>query len=250
MSEILFTKPAAFTTGIIANTLQGGILPNDSACNLRGAGTISWLLRFDTSAGTLETGGARASATPAGPYTFDTETLNLGGTAFQVQPVTLSAPLSGSCTFDSAAGDLMMPLFLNAAGSSVVLLPLHDLRLHSGRMTAEHDCIGRYDAEALSPASSCQPDATHPAFQTGATLDGLITLAEADTVLVTSVSQTLCVILSGNPSMYGTQSGGITHCNGTFQGDWCAATNQAATSTCSDAVHVSAKFAAQAVTIQ
>jgi hypothetical protein len=35
-----------------------------------------------------------------------------------------------------------------------------------------------------------------------------------------------------------------------FQGDWCAATNQAATAGCADAVQVSATFAAQAVTIQ
>jgi hypothetical protein len=250
MSDIQFTKPTVFTTGILGNVIQGAIPPNDPACNLSGQGSASWLLRFDTSAGTLETGGARPTTSPAGPYTFDNEMLNLGVTAFHVQPVTLSAPLSGSCTFDSTAGDLMMPLFLNTSGSSVVLLPLHDLRLHAGRMNAEHDCIGRYDAEGLTQANACQPDATHPAFQTGATLDGLITLAEADIVLVPSVSQTLCVILSGNPSMYGTQSGGVTHCNGTFQGDWCAATNQAATSTCSDAVHVSAKFAAQAVTIQ
>jgi hypothetical protein len=256
MAEIVYTKPAAFTTGVVASILQGSTAPNDTACNLEGSGTISWLLRFDTVAGTLETGGAKPVASPAGPYTFDDETVMQGAFSFAVHSLLLTAPLGAGCTFDSNDGDVTLPLFQNSAGTSPVLLPLTSLRLHGG-MTADHGCIGRYDAEGLDPANACQPDTLHQSFTGGAALDGLIVLEDADKVVVSPLQESLCVLLAGNAATFGTSGpNGSQVCkrgaNGAilFQGDWCAATNQAATATCADAVQVAATFAAQAVQIQ
>ena len=256
MAEIVYTKPTAFTTGVVASILQGSTAPNDTACNLDGSGTISWLLRFDTVAGTLQTGGAKPVASPAGPYTFDDETVAQGTFSFAVHPVTLTAPLSSGCTFDSSEGDVIVPLYQDTTGTSPVLLPLRSLRIHAGTMTADHGCIGRYDAEGLDPANACQPDTLHRSFTTGAAADALMVLEDADKVVIPQLQESLCVLLAGNAAMYGTPGpSGTQVCkrgaNGAilFQGDWCSATNQAATATCADAVQVAATFAAQAVQI-
>jgi hypothetical protein len=192
---------------------------------------------------------------PAGPYTFDDEMVQQGANVVHVQPVTLMAPLSTTCTFDSTPGDVIMPIFLDAMGTSSVLLPLHSLRLHAGTVSADHGCIGRFNAEGLDPANNCVGDATHPEFTTGASADGYILLEEADKIVISALAETLCVLLSGNASMYGVQQGSTVVCKRdtqnkiVFQGDWCAATNQAATSSCADSLAMSAKFAAQAVQI-
>jgi hypothetical protein len=257
MAQIAFAKPATFSQGVVANVLQGGVQPNDKACNLQGTGTISWLLRFDTTAGTLETGGAKPVASPSGPYTFDDQMVMQGANTLHVQPVTLTAPLSASCSFDSTPGDVLIPVFLDAMGTNVVVLPFHSVRLHAATMTADHGCIGRYNAETLSAANSCQPDATHPQFTSGGVIDGYMLLEETDRVVIGVVQQTLCVLLSGNATIYGAPGpGGVTVCKRdasntiVFHGDWCAATNQAATATCFDSVQLNATFAAQAVQIQ
>jgi hypothetical protein len=257
MAQITFAKPAVFTQGVVASVLQGAVTPNDMACNLNGSGNLNWLLRFDVTAGTLTTGGAKPVASPSGPYTFDDEMISQGTNTFHVQPVTLMAPVSASCTFDSTTGDVNIPAFINGVGSSAVVLPLHSLRLHAGTMTADHGCIGRYDAAGLDPANACQPDPTHAQFTGGASADGYMLLEETDRVVVTQLQQTLCVLLSGNAAMYGTPGpGGVQVCKRdasntiVFHGDWCAATAQPASATCYDSVEVSATFAAQAVQIQ
>ena len=257
MAQIVYSKPAALTQGVVASVLQGSTTPNDTPCNLEGSGGISWLLRFDTVAGTLQTGGAKPSSSPAGPYAFDVETVTQGAATFAVQPVTLTAPLGAGCTFDSTEGDVVVPLYENTSGAQPVLLPLRSLRLHAGTLSDDQSCIGRYNAAGLDPSNSCQPDATHQAFTSDAAADAFILLKDADTSSVAVLQESLCVVLSGNAVMYGNPgAGGETVCkrdaNGNilFQGDWCSTTNQAATATCADAVQVSATFAAQAVTIE
>ena len=232
-------------------------MPADAACNLNGSGTLSWLLRFDTVAGTLQTGGAKPSMAPSGPYAFVDQMLTQGSTTFHIQPVTAPAPLSATCAFGASLGDLVFPMYLDAAATQVVLLPLRALRFHDAAMSADQGCIGRFDAAGLDPANGCAPDSTHPLFLDGGALDAFMTLEQTDTVVIASLNETLCVTLSGNASMYGTKNAsGLTVCKRDasnkiiYPGDWCAATNAAASPTCSDAVELQASFAAQAVTIQ
>jgi hypothetical protein len=252
--QIAFTKPAAFAAGIVASVFQGNAQPNDPACNLEGTGTFSWLLRFDTSSGMLETGGAKPSMLPAGPYEFVDQMVNVGGT-FMVAPVETLAPLSPVCGFDAAIGAINVPIFLDAAATSLVLLPLSALHFHDGTLSPDLGCIGRYNATNLDPANSCLSDGVHPTFLPGASLDAFISLEQADQVTISALQETLCVLLTGNAAMYGTKnSQGVTVCKRDasnkliFQGDWCAATNQPGG--CADAMATSATFAAQAVKIQ
>ncbi len=257
MAELDLTTPPALATGIVASILGGDIMPDDMACNLDGQGLFSWLLQFDTTAGTLKTGGARPVTDPTLGYAFDDEMITQGTTTFQVQPVTYQATIGASGQFSTATGqNLVMPIFLDASGTSVVLLPLQKASFTMGTLSASHDCIGSYNAAGLQPSNSCQPDSTHPQFIDGATLSGYITLANANEVIIMSLDETLCVLLSGNSSVYGTTGPtGVQVCtrnaNGDilYQGNWCDATNAAATSTCADSVSVSGNFAASSVLI-
>lgn len=257
MSWVRFTKPSAFTTGIVSGIIEGAATPSNAQCNLPGSATFSWLLRFDLAAGTLTTGASKPSPSSAGPYTFVDEMLNLGGTPFHIQPVKLMAPLASDCTFESSAGDVLLPIYLDAGGSSMILLPLRAVRITDTKLTPDHSCIGRYNAEGLDPLNTCLSDAQHPTFVPGGHVEAFMTLEDADKVLISPLSQTLCVLLSQNASMYGTKdSMNVTVCKRdaankiVFKGDWCAGTNQAANGTCSDAMRVLSSFAAQGVQIQ
>lgn len=255
MAQIAFTKPAPFTSGIVGNVLGGAAMPADDACHLSGAGTFSWLIRFDLPTGNLLTGGAKPTAAPAGPYSFVDETVSTGMGTLHVQPVSLAAPVTPTCKFDSGPGDLVMPIYLDSAGTQALFMPLHGVRLH-GAISPDHGCIGRYNAEGLDPANACFPDDATPAFQDGGLLEANILLEEADKIPISSLNQTLCVLLTGNPAQYGAPGpNGMTVCkrvNGkiVFPGDWCSSTDQPASPTCTDAVRLTAGFAAQAVTIQ
>jgi hypothetical protein len=257
MAQLTFTKPTAFTQGIVAQVLAGNVMPSDFACNVNGSGTISWLLRFDLATGTLKTGGAKPTANPAGPYTFVDEVIQTGQTQIHVQPVTFTAPLSASCTFSSSVGDMVLPAYLDASGTQVILLPMHGLRFHDGTISADLGCIGRYNAEGLDPANSCLPDDQHPSFLDGAALDANMTLEETDQIVISALNESLCVLLSGNTTMYGTKNAqNVTVCKRDannkilYQGDWCAATDAPATNGCADAVRLSASFSARATAIQ
>lgn len=257
MAELDVTSPTALTSGIVKTTVAGNVTPNNKSCNLDGAATFSWLIQFDTTAQTIKTGGAKPVSDPTMGYSFDDEMITQGGTTFHVQPITITgvAP-DASGNFSVTTGqDLIVPIFLNDTGSSVVLLPLHQARLTMGTLSSNNNCIGTYNAAGLDPANSCQPDDDHPQFISGGKLDGYITLEEADTVVISAISQTLCVLLSGNASMYGTTPSGSSTavCKRDsnnkilYQGGWCSTTNSAGG--CADAEQLAGNFAASSVKI-
>jgi hypothetical protein len=262
MSEVDFTAPPSFAAGAVAQVLAGATQANHAACNLEGTATFNWLLQFDTAAHTLTTGGAKPVQDPTQGYAFDDEMITQGAHVFHVQPTTFPGVAPNAAgNFAVASGqDLIMPIFLNAQATSVVLLPLHQARLGLGMLSCNQSCIGTYNAAALQPASSCLPDpnAAPPIrqFVTNAVLDGFITLEEADAVIISSIMQTLCVLLSGNASMYGVPGpGGVTVCRRdatmqiVYQGGWCAMTNMPAISGCANSEHVAASYAASSVLI-
>src|SRR5262249_32723137 len=117
MSHLTFSSPKAFTTGVVSTVVQGNVMPNDKACNLDGAATFSWLLRFDPQKGALLTGGARPSMSPGGPYHFVDEVVPLpGAPPMQVAPTLLKLLQPGSCAIDTTPGDVVMPIYLDVSG--------------------------------------------------------------------------------------------------------------------------------------
>jgi hypothetical protein len=256
MSEVDFTSPVALGTGLVKNILNGAVPLDLNTCNLSGSATFSWLLQFDTQAMTLKTGGAKPVADPTQGYDFDDEILS----GLHVQPVTFPNVVPDATgAFSVAQGaDLVVPIFLNAAGTSAVVLPLHQARFSHGQLSSNNDCIGTYNAAGLDPANSCVPDSTHPLFLDAASLDGYINLEEADQVIIMATNASLCVLLSNNSAMYGipsAEAGGAIVCKRDaggkilYQGDWCSTTNAAATSTCADADQAKANFAASSIKI-
>jgi hypothetical protein len=257
MSELDLTSPPALATGIVTNIVASSMALDIPSCSLTGSGTFSWLLQLDTQAMTLKTGAARPVTDPTQGYAFDDEMIS----GFHVQPVTFAnvAPDTAGQFSVTQGADLVIPIFLNNAGTSLfLLLPLHQARFTAGQLSSNNDCIGTYNAAGLQPANSCEPDSTHPQFIDGGSLDGYITLEEADQIIITAINESLCVLLAGNSTIYGVTSadaGGATVCargsNGNilYQGSWCAETNTAATLTCADAVQLKGNFAASSIKI-
>jgi hypothetical protein len=172
---------------------------------------------------------------------------------YQVTPKEADAPLSAGA-FSADVGDIIVPIFLDAAASTHVLLPLKATKL-LGTLSEDRNCIGKYNADKLDPANSClaEPPDTLP-FENAGALEGFITLEHADGVIIEDLKQSLCVLLSGNAQMYG-DAGTPNKCKRdmagkiVYQGDWCAATNASADASCADAMKLSANFAASAVSI-
>lgn len=253
MSELDLSKPAALASGVIAQVVASAVPLHVPACNQNGTATFSWLLQFDTTAGTLKTGGAKPAADATTGFSFVDEMI--GGA--HIQPVTFTAKPDASGTFSIITGmDLTIPVYLDASGSMAVVLPIHEARFTSGTLSSNQNCIGVYNGTGLDPANSCVPDPTHPGFITAGTVDGYITLAEADSVVVDKVSSSLCAILTnGNGTYTTTNAQGISVCKRDsnnailLPGDWCASTNAAATSGCTDAVQLAGNFAASSVKI-
>jgi hypothetical protein len=193
---------------------------------------------------------------PTQGYSFDDEMFTQSSHSFHVQPSTAPnvTPDAAGHFAQTAGFDLIVPIFLDSAGTNAIILPLRQARL-SGTLSSNGDCIGTYNAAGLDPTNSCQPDITHPQFLDAGKIDGFMTLEDADTVLVSPIAETLCVLLSGDAAMYGTTMGAITVCKRDasnkilYQGNWCAATNAAATSACADSVSFAANYAASSVQI-
>ncbi len=246
MSQVKFTLPAALDNPVLAGAVASAMLLDLPVCNLFGAGTWSWLLQFDSGAGTLRTGAALPMADPFTGYSFID--------AMGISPAVMDAPVAGDGSFAAAVGvDLMMPLAVTPDPGGAILLPLRGLIL-SGTVSADQGCIGRFNAEGLDPGNSCLPDDQTPAFLSGGAMTAYIVLEEADVIDVTTIGQSLCVLLSGDPATYGDGAVPIARCKRdpdfmeiTFKGDWCDETNQAATASCSDSVRITADFAASSV---
>jgi hypothetical protein len=256
VAQLDVALPVSFSQGAVQGMIASAALPDDAACNQMGTGTFSWLLQFDTKAGTLTTGGARPVADPSQGYTFDDETITAGSASFHVAKVTVSAGETPECAFSSAtAADLVvLPVFTDPSGANVMLLPLHHLVFDSGRISADNGCIGRYNAGGLT-SSGCMPDALHPTFVDDASVSAFFVLEEADTVDVPMLGASLCVILSGDAQGFGDGATPVAHCKRDgagqvlFKGDWCSSTDAKATPACADALRFSAQFAAVGATI-
>jgi hypothetical protein len=253
MSQLTFTSPMALTQGLVKAVVSGGVTPNIPSCNVNGPALFSWILQFNTSASTLQTGVAKPVADPTQGYTFVDEIMMQGGVPFHVHPVTFpDLVLAPDGSFSVGTGlDILIPIYLDATGTNAVIIPLRAMRMFAGRLSPDHDCIGSYDAEGLDPANGCIATDARPAFIDGASADGYVTLEDADTVVSTGVGMTLCVLLTGDGDG-GTPVSKCKRMNGTIRakGDWCSTTNAAATVGCADADRLAATFAASAIRLK
>ena len=251
LSQLTIVQPAALAQPFIAGIIGDGVFINLPQCNVSGEGTFSWLLYFDFAAGTLITGGALPKSDPTSGYCFMQEVAS--GIGPVEVPITVDA--SGGFETTTALPSLVVPIFLDITATSRVLLPLHELNLSNAVVSANHNCIGSFNAAGLRPIDNCKPnpDMDIDYYVNGGHLEGYITLEEADTVDVDLLGKSLCVLLGANDNLY-SDGGSPAKCtrdgNGdiVLKGDWCSVTNTAGG--CQDAMVLAADFAASAVELE
>lgn len=258
MSQLVVTTPKVLAEGLVAGIVGEGVTLDREACYLTGGGTFNWLLEFDTATGKLRTGGAKPELDPTKGYCFVEETI----AGVPVAPIEFDAavdPATGSFSASGAIAKVHVPIYLDIeAQGEPVLLPLSQARMFNGTISGDRNCIGRFDVAGLTAYNNlCFPDPDNGVytFENGAELDGFVTLEEADGVIVDVLNQSLCVVLSGDPDMYGTTDA-VKKCTRDgmgkiiLQGDRCAATYPDTAAGCADSVFLAAKFAASGALIR
>jgi hypothetical protein len=248
LSQLSITAPAVLAEPLIASIVSDGVYLNAPSCNLQGLGTFNMLTIFDKTADTLTLAGAFPETDPSNGYCIVNDTAN------EVMPITVPANLMADGSFSTDPIDrIVVPIFLDLGGdlNNAVFLPLSQGRISGGQLSADQNCIGSFDLATLRPEFECAPDPEY--FINGADLEGFITLEDADAVVVDVLQQSLCVVLSGDPNMYG-DMGDPQRCtrdmNGAIvlQGDWCSTTNSAGG--CADSFQLQARVAASAASVR
>lgn len=248
-------SPAA----LAAPFMQDSIITEKStlkepACNMNGKGQFNYLMQFDTAKKELTLGGGVPQAL-IGP--------TLDGTCWaeftdpksglEVKQYTAAYTESGG-KLEATLDKFVMPIYLEdkATVDSAVLVPLHQMKF-TAKLSDDKNCVGRYAPEGLQKGLSCQPTEGQFAWEADGTYEGYITVEEADKVMVVTLSQSLCVVLTGDPSKWlGTDrdcktSKGFAS-DGMPKGDWCSKTNSAGG--CQDSWKLVIDFAAQAIKIK
>lgn len=244
ISQLAFQKPTALTIGIAGAALSAGFAPNVPSCELPGTATANWLLQIGP--GEVKMGAALPVADPTAGYAFTDRQID----QLHVQPVVWNIVPDASGHFVASSGvDANLPIFLDADASLAVTLPVRSLEIDA-TLDPTRSCIGGFDPASLDPKSGCAPVESGASLTTGSgTIDGWISLEEADGVILSTLGQSLCVVLSGDPAQYG-DGASPARCKRdgndeiAFLGDACSNA-----SGCHDAVTFSAKFAASSVKI-
>jgi hypothetical protein len=219
-----------------------------TACGENGQGLFNWLISVDTVNKTVTTGGAPQSTDPFGVgYCFFNQTIGSN----HVGPVTTTATFTGNNTFTTAPlkETLNIPIFQKANNyTDVVILPISGAYFNDVTVSNDGNCIGAVNNNSLTPdtcvdsnprgADSCSR------WHTAGSLDGYITLANADMVPIALLNgESLCVLLLGLQGMT-TCGEAVTKPGGMGGGNYCSTGGS-----CTDSFWLSADFAASAVTV-
>jgi hypothetical protein len=247
MAQLTIVKPAALVTETVSGIVSKGVNINLPACRVSGDGTFSWLFHFHRTNKTLRTGGAKPALDPAAGYCFDSDPKN------GVAPVTVPIELGTDGTFETGPlARVIVGIYIDQTATSAVYLPLRQVRFTAGKVSADQNCIGRFNADGLTLENNCKPDpaAGVDYFIDGASLDGYILLDEADTVLVPQLGNaSLCTLLTTDASSQVEKGKCKRDAGGKIllEGDWCSTSNKPLD--CKDSFRLEGKIAASAVTI-
>ncbi len=242
--------------------VQDSIITKKSAlfepdCNLEGSGQFNLLMEVDTAQKKVTLGGGVPQAVLGAPkdgtcYASFTDT----GSGLTVAPTTADYTEQSDGTLEALFPEFVMPIYLEDAvtSDSYVLVPLHEMTF-TAKLSDDKNCVGRYAPEQVNPDLLCQPDQGEFAWKTGGRYEGYITVEEADNVFVVSLGETLCVVLTNDPSKWKgpspdascKTSKGFTETGALPKGDWCSTTNSA--DGCQDSWRLVIDVAAQAIPI-
>lgn len=253
LTSIEVVKPDKLAQQFIQGAIiDNGVSLNQQECNEGGEGTFTWLFQFDPSTNKLKTGGGLPVKDPKAGSCFVT----LTNTSLPVGPIEVDVTIDGN-NFSASGIDVNVPVFLTPDDTTnALVLPLHDVEF-SGTFSDDHNCIGRFNGDLLTPVNNCAPDtSTTPPqrfWENGGTLKGFITIEEADKVFVEELDSTLCVFLAGANEWKGSAKDCATSDNWIAgmrpDADWCSTTNAPADASCKDAWRLEGQFAGAAFQI-
>ena len=255
LRRLFITAPEHLAAPIIQSSVVDlGINLAAPSCGELGNGAFSWLLRVDTTANSIVTGGAPPSADPFGTgYCFYQYTLVGDAGSHTVGPGQATATFTDG-GFSSAPIPLLnVPIFLSpdagaADPSNVVILPLRNAVIHDATLSADDNCIGNFNAKALNSTCTIDDPSSCSKWHTAGAIGAFITLEDADKVFVTLTGETLCPLLTQTQKDSNT-NGCVRDGNGQIvaKGDYCS--TSASPGGCQDSFWLSATFAAAAVKI-
>lgn len=252
----------ASPTALASPFVQDAIITKKSTlfeptCNLDGSGQFNLLLEYDSANQKLKLGGGVPQAV-LGPIADGTCYASFTDTAsgLDVKPVEAPTTINADGAVEAKIPFFVMPIYLEdkVGQDSYVLVPLHEMTV-TAKLSADKNCVGRYAPERLDEGLGCQPNESEFAWDPGGRYEGYITVDEADKVFVVSLGQTLCVVLTGDPSKWKgpspdsscKTSKGFAETGAMPKGDWCSTTNSAGG--CQDSWRLVIDVAAQAVPI-
>ncbi len=258
LAQLEVTAPAVLTSKVVKDLIGSGVNINLDKCNIPGKGTFSLITEFDLKGGKIKTGGGLPAASPADGYCYANDPAN------KVAPVEVAAHFtagpSGTTFATDAIAKIVMPVYQDATAKSAIFLPVSQAKLTDGTISADHNCIGSFNAAKLQPSNNCLPDPDTGVnfFTNAAKLDGFVTLEEADAVQVPQLTETLCALFVGTDSAavakYVDGAASPKKCKRTdgktidLKGDWCSTSNSAGG--CQDAFKLTANLAASAVKLK
>jgi hypothetical protein len=256
LRKLFITEPPTLASVVVQTTvIDTGIdLAAPQCGDISGTGAFNWLLRVDPTGATVLTGGAPPSPDPFSVgYCF----YNYQIDGLTVSPSMVSASFDGGTFTTSPIPLLNVPVFLHpdagaANPANVIILPLRQAVLQQTSITNNDNCIGSFNAVALAGNCVVNDPSSCSKWLTAGALGAYMTLEDADSVPLSILPSTLCVLLTG---MHGTSpnDAGINTCprntDGSIsaKGDYCSTTQSAGG--CADSFWLSATFAASAVTI-
>ncbi|MFO0551707.1 MAG: hypothetical protein U0271_25200 [Polyangiaceae bacterium] len=263
MSHLTVTKPTALTDPTVTNLLTKGITLDYTECKssdglslFTGQGTFNWILEIDKTASTLRTGGAVIETDPTKGYCFVDDTI--GG--FAVAPLTTNIAIAADGSFEiQDVRDVVVPVFTDVNDpSKVILLPLRGVSIFDAALSTDNNCIGTFNSANLDPGNLCLESTDTPMFIDGASLQGYVTLEDADAVLVPELGNaSLCALIAGAQYVDQATKKCQRDANNAivYQGDWCQGAMEGdpggpADASCADAMQLQATFAAAGATLR
>jgi hypothetical protein len=246
------SAPPALAKSFIQKTVLNQGIDLHGFCGENGDGTFSWLIQLDTANNKVTTGGAAPTTDPFGiGYCFVNKMID----GLAVAPVTVGMTKGSDGTWASdTIPKLYVPIYPPML--SPIVLPISGATVKQVTLSPDNNCIGTYNPNAIVSinGSVCLDDITAcDRWITAGSLGGFITLEEADGVLVPQLNESLCVLLSGDPSpIIGPAPQMEKLCERTNgkvnqKGDYCS--NPAGPGGCADSYWLAAAFAASAAKI-
>lgn len=260
VSQLQLKSPAALRQPFLqGSVVTPKITPNAPGCFQNGDAQFNVLFSWNTATMKVTQGAGEPQALigPLNDGTCYAKFTDPSSNA-KVEPVEADFTIDGN-KYRAVFADVAIPIYLEDSKDNYALLPMHELEV-TATLSADRSCVGRYVPENLDATQGCSAKEDKFAYENGGTYKGYVTVEEADTVEITSLGYSLCVLLSGNVKRWQKKEAGeeIGHCVGSTgyveeggfpKGNWCASTNSAAGDTCSDAWLIESDYAAAGVKI-